>query len=62
MLAHPRAVETTKGGCLDAALSHLAMGASTKFEFVSALARGLGSNMTTEVRADFMTDLARWVP
>ncbi|MEW5298927.1 MAG: hypothetical protein WDW36_001997 [Sanguina aurantia] len=59
VLAHPRAVETTKGGCLDAALSHLAMGASTKFEFVSALARGLGSNMTTEVRADFMTDLAR---
>lgn len=58
-LKAPRAVETTKVGLLDAALSHLAMGAGTKHEFAVALARGLGANMTPETRADFLSDLSK---
>lgn len=58
-----QAVETTRGGTLDAALSHLGcLGAgATRRDFLAALARGLGGNMTPQVRADFENDLARWV-
>ena len=46
-------------GLLDSALSHLALGCGSKHDFVAAIARGLGGNMTTETRRDFLTDLTR---
>nr|ADI46856.1 DHC1bf [Volvox carteri f. nagariensis] len=58
-ISHPRAVETTKGGILDSALSHLKLGPSNKAEFLAGLCRGLGSNMNVEVRAQFYTDMSR---
>jgi len=59
-LSRPSAVETTKVGLLSSALSHLgAEDAGTKHDFVVALARGVGANMTPEVRADFYADLTR---
>lgn len=49
-------------GLLSSALSHLgAEEAGTKHDFVVALARGVGANMTPEVRANFYADLGRWV-
>lgn len=59
-LSHPRAVETTKGGVLDSALSHLRLGPGSKVEFMAGLCRGIGSNMNTEVRNQFYNDMARW--
>ncbi|KAG1663699.1 hypothetical protein FOA52_013267 [Chlamydomonas sp. UWO 241] len=58
-LKAPRAVETTKVGLLDAALSHLAMGCGSRHDFACALARGLGANMRPETRNDFLSDLSR---
>nr|BCL66104.1 cytoplasmic dynein 1b heavy chain [Volvox africanus] len=58
-LSHPRAVETTKGGILDSALSHLKLGPVSQAEFLAGLCRGLGSNMNGDVRAQFYTDMAR---
>nr|BBC28429.1 cytoplasmic dynein 1b heavy chain [Yamagishiella unicocca] len=58
-LTHPRVVETTKGGILDSALSHLKLGPGSKVEFMAGLCRGLGSNMNPEVRSQFYTDMAR---
>nr|ADI46936.1 DHC1bm [Volvox carteri f. nagariensis] len=58
-LSHPRVVETTKGGILDSALSHLKLAPSNKAEFLAGLCRGLGSNMNAEVRAQFYTDMSR---
>ncbi len=59
-LSHQRAVETTKGGVLDSALSHLRLGPGSKVEFMAGLCRGIGSNMNTEVRNQFYNDMARW--
>ncbi|GFR50179.1 hypothetical protein Agub_g12346, partial [Astrephomene gubernaculifera] len=58
-LSHPRAVETTKGGILDSALSHLKLGPGSKLEYMAGLCRGLGSNMNPDVRNQFYTDMAR---
>ena len=46
-------------GLLDAALSHLALGAGSKHDFIVALARGLGANMMPDIRADFINDLGK---
>lgn len=46
-------------GLLHSALSHLSEGAGSKHDFVGAVARGLGANMSPETRADFYTDLTR---
>ena len=48
-------------GLLDSALSHLALGCGSKHDFVAAIARGLGGNMATDMRRDFLADLTRWV-
>lgn len=37
-------------GLLTSALSHLALGAGTRREFLTAAARGLGANMAPDVR------------
>ncbi|KXZ45909.1 DHC7 protein [Gonium pectorale] len=58
-LSHPKAVETTKGGILESALSHLKLGPASKVEFMAGLCRGLGSNMNADVRNQFYTDMAR---
>jgi hypothetical protein len=50
---------TSQVGMLDGALSHLAMGAGSKRDFVAGLARGLGANMGPNTRGDFLNDLAR---
>jgi hypothetical protein len=44
-------------------LSHVGGGANLgcKRDFVSAVARGLGANMTPDVRADFLDALGRLV-
>ena len=49
----------SKVGLLDAALSHLNLGAGSKHDFIVALARGLGANMTPEIRGDFINDLGK---
>ncbi|KAG2426397.1 hypothetical protein HYH02_014824 [Chlamydomonas schloesseri] len=58
-LSRPRVVETTKGGILDSALSHLKLGPGSKQEFMAGLCRGLGSNMNPEIRNQFYNDMAR---
>ncbi|KAG2486208.1 hypothetical protein HYH03_015170 [Edaphochlamys debaryana] len=58
-LSHPRVVETTKGGILESALSHLKLNPGSKTEYMAGLCRGLGSNMSPELRQQFYTDMAR---
>ncbi|GLI62890.1 cytoplasmic dynein 1b heavy chain [Volvox africanus] len=58
-LSHPRAVDTTKGGIFDSALSHLKQSPDNKAGFLAGLCRGLGSNMNSDVRQQFFIDMAR---
>ncbi|KAK3283536.1 hypothetical protein CYMTET_8768 [Cymbomonas tetramitiformis] len=59
-LAKPAVVETTKAGVLYGGLSHLSgLEELDKRSFCLALARGLGSNMDTETRGEFFSELAR---
>lgn len=60
-VTHGQAVPTTRAGLLDSALTHLSAGASTRREFASALARGLGANMLPDVRAQFLQEMNRSV-
>ena len=53
-------VDTTQGGIVGNGLSHL-KGVSTKGEFVSAMIRGLGSNLDIEKRTNFAKDIFSWV-
>jgi dynein heavy chain 2 len=53
-------VDTTQGGIVGNGLSHL-KGVSTKGEFVSAVIRGLGSNLDIEKRTNFAKDVFSWV-
>ena len=46
-------------GLLDAALSHPALGAGTKHDFIVAMARGLGAIMAPEICGDFINDLGK---
>ena len=59
--SHPRAVETTRLGILNSALSHCALGPGSKLDFAAALARGMSCNMSDQTKADFLTDLSRGV-
>ncbi|GMH35100.1 hypothetical protein BSKO_02968 [Bryopsis sp. KO-2023] len=58
-LDNAHAVETTKVGVINSALSHLAS-VQTKEDFVCGLARGFGANMTMVVRQEFLNQLMRW--
>jgi dynein heavy chain 2 len=52
-------VDTTLVGVAMNGLSHL-VGVSSKAEFVCALSRGLGANLTQEMREKFAKDLFQW--
>ena len=52
------AARTTKVGTIKNALSHVA-GADSKEAFARGLARGFGSNMESDARRDFLSDLTR---
>ena len=58
-LTHAKVVETTKGGILESALSHLALHPGSKVDFLAGLMRGLGSNMNEETRTAFYGDMSR---
>ena len=52
------AARTTKVGTIKNALSHVA-GADSKAAFARGLARGFGSNMESDARREFLSDLTR---